>query len=96
MKARKQNQQNHSALGSGQKNLSTKEARLLVTKNNLTHEVSADVKTIPEKPQSFMKRIGSNYYVVSVHFSDTNKENINDKIQRLIRNEIINAKAVGQ
>ena len=96
MKARKTKLTKPFCSGQGLKKSIDKGGNLLVTKNNLTHEVSADVKTIPEKPQSFMKRIGSNYYVVSVHFSDTNKENINDKIQRLIRNEIINAKAVGQ
>ena len=48
------------------------------------------------KPQSFRQRIGSGYYEVAVHFSDTNKENINDKIHRLIRNEVINSKAVAQ
>jgi hypothetical protein len=40
------------------------------------------------------RRIGSNYYEVSVHFSETSKENISDKIERLIRNEVINSKAV--
>ena len=47
-----------------------------------------------EKPQQFRKRIGKNYYEVVVHFSDTSKENISDKITRLIRNEVANGTAV--
>ena len=49
-----------------------------------------------QQPQQFRKRIGKSYYDVVVHFSDTSKENINDKITRLIRNEVVNAKAAGQ
>ena len=48
------------------------------------------------EPQQFTKRIGKNYYEVVVHFSNTSKENISDKITRLIRNEVANRTAVGQ
>lgn len=34
------------------------------------------------------KRIGSTNYIVGVHFSDTSKETVKDKILRLIKNEI--------
>ena len=47
-----------------------------------------------EKPQQFRKRIGKNYYEVVVHFSNTSKENISDKVTRLIRNEVANGTAV--
>ena len=39
------------------------------------------------KPLTLRKRIGSKDYIVSVHFSETSKETLNDKILRLIRNE---------
>lgn len=41
----------------------------------------------PCEPRSFTKRIGSTNYRVSVHFSKTSRETINDKILRLVKNE---------
>ena len=45
-----------------------------------------------KRPQSehrvFTKRIGSTTYRVSVHFSKTSRETVNDKILRLIKNEV--------
>lgn len=49
-------------------------------------------ESIQAEPIKMLKRIGSTTYEVSVHFSKTSKENMNDKILRLIRNE---AEAVG-
>ena len=43
-----------------------------------------------QQPQQFTRRIGKSYYEVVVHFSNTSKENISDKITRLIRNEVTN------
>ena len=40
------------------------------------------------KPRIFTKRIGSTTYRVSVHFSKTSRETVNDKILRLIKNEV--------
>ena len=40
------------------------------------------------KPRVFTKRIGSTTYRVSVHFSKTSRETMNDKILRLIKNEV--------
>jgi hypothetical protein len=37
---------------------------------------------------TFTKKIKSTDYEVSVYFSDKSKETINDKIARLIRNEV--------
>ena len=48
----------------------------------------------PQEKRHFTRRIGSSCYEVTVHFSNTSKENINDKVKRLIRNEVINSKAV--
>lgn len=41
----------------------------------------------PCEPRNFTKRIGSTNYRVSVHFSKTSRETINDKILRLAKNE---------
>ena len=40
-------------------------------------------------PPQFTKRIGSTTYKVSVHFSRTSKETMNDKILRLIKRETV-------
>jgi len=37
---------------------------------------------------TFSKRIGSTTFVVAVHFSETNKERVEDKILRLIEREV--------
>jgi hypothetical protein len=38
--------------------------------------------------QRFTKRIGNTTYRVRVHFSETSRETMNDKIMRLIKNEV--------
>jgi hypothetical protein len=48
------------------------------------------------KPAKMIKRIGNTLYEVSVHSSSTSKETMNDKILRLIRNEVASGKAVGE
>jgi hypothetical protein len=48
------------------------------------------------RPVTMLKRIGSTTYEVSVHFSQTSKETVNDKITRLIKNEAADRKAAGQ
>ena len=47
------------------------------------------------KPNTFTKKIGSTTYKVNVHFSKTSKENMNDKIMRLIKNDIKNNTITG-
>lgn len=37
---------------------------------------------------TFTQKIGKTTYVVGVHFSKTSKETINDKIERLILNDL--------
>ena len=47
--------------------------------------------TTPERvgePVMLRKRIGSTTYMVSVHFSETSKETMEDKILRLIEREV--------
>ena len=41
------------------------------------------------KPRTLRKRIGSTVYEVSVYFSETNKETIENKIERLIEREAV-------
>jgi len=40
------------------------------------------------EPVNLLKRIGSTTYVVSVHFSKTSKETMEDKILRLMEREV--------
>ena len=37
---------------------------------------------------SLVKKIGKTTYVVNAHFSDTSKETMNDKIKRMLKNEL--------
>ncbi len=45
-------------------------------------------KEQPRESGVFTKRIGSTTYRVSVHFSKTSRETVNDKILRLIKSEV--------
>ena len=47
-------------------------------------------------PKTFRKRIGSTNYRVGVHFSRTSRETLDDKIIKLIRNDVENRKATGE
>jgi len=40
------------------------------------------------EPQKYEKRIGSTVYKVSVHFSHTSSETIEDKLLRLMESEV--------
>ena len=58
----------------------------------MQNSVSGAVKAQDTKPQTdppkFSKRIGSTTYIVSVHFSQTSKETVEDKLLRLIESEV--------
>ena len=58
-------------------------------------QTATDKKEQPRESGVFTKRIGSTNYRVSVHFSDTSRETMNDKIIRLIKNDA-NGKAAGK
>ena len=47
--------------------------------------------TSPSEPPKFSKRIGSTVYNVSVYFSQTSQESIEDKLLRLIKKEVRNS-----
>jgi len=45
----------------------------------------ADSRNIPQ----MTKKVGNTTYEVHIHFSETSKETMTDKVLRLIRNEVI-------
>lgn len=47
---------------------------------------------VQDMSHTFYKKIGSTVYEVSVHFSQTSRESMEDKILRLIQNDDINQK----
>ncbi len=46
------------------------------------------------EPPAYVKRIGNATYTVTVHFSPTSKENLSDKIMRMLRNEVSQSKKI--
>jgi len=46
--------------------------------------------------RTFMRRIGSTNYRIAIHFSETSKETMDEKILRIIENETVLGKAAGQ
>jgi len=52
-----------------------------------TVKKGADQPRKTPEPQWMRKRIGSNTYYVAVHFSQTSKDTMDDKIFRLIERE---------
>ena len=48
-------------------------------------------KNAVKEPLNLLKRIGSTTYQVSVYFSETSKETLEDKILRLIEREVQNS-----
>ncbi len=49
-------------------------------------EAQTPIRRDEAEPVKMQKRIGSTTYEVAVHFSQTSKETLDDKIMRLIRN----------
>ena len=58
-------------------------------------QTATDKKEQPREHGTFTKRIGSTNYRVNVHFSDTSRETMNEKIIRLIKNDA-SGKAAGK
>ena len=61
--------------------------------NTLKSPTVNKIKTTPLEPYRLKKRLGSTVYEVNVYFNPDAKETMNDKIIRLIRNEILSGKA---
>jgi hypothetical protein len=49
-----------------------------------------------EPGRRLTRRIGNTTYTVSVYLSETSRETMNDKIMRMVRNDAILGKAVGE
>ena len=62
--------------------------------NRAAFSYPAEENTILSE-QTITRRIGRTTYNVAVHFSQTSRETINDKILRLIKNDVQD-KAVGE
>jgi len=79
-----------------EKQKNNQEGGLLIATNAMKQNTASHVPQngLQQPPQKFTRRIGKNYYEVVVHFSNTSKENISDKVTRLIRNEVLNETAV--
>ena len=60
------------------------------------NSVSAAAPIPKDVPVLMRKRIGSTTYEVAVHFSQRSKEDMNDKIARLIKSEVSGEKAVDE
>jgi hypothetical protein len=58
----------------------------------MTNNTTAAIKTQQETPYKFSRKIGATNYVVSVNFSKTSRESMNDKILRLIKSELQSGK----
>jgi hypothetical protein len=58
--------------------------------NNSAEKQQSQQLPLPKTPHHFKKRIGSTFYKVAVYHSDTSKENIEDKILRLAKNDAAN------
>jgi hypothetical protein len=67
------------------------EGGLRIENTIMKQVASHQPQSAPQKqPHLFRKRIGSTFYKVAVYHSDTSKENIEDKILRLAKNDAIN------
>jgi len=53
-----------------------------------TKGVAENAVSKQAKPHKFLKRIGSTNYEVSIHFSQTSKETIEDKMLRLMLRDV--------
>ena len=44
--------------------------------------------TVRDNPPALVKKIGKMTYIVRIHFSETSTETMEDKIKRMLRNEV--------
>ncbi len=56
----------------------------------MNEQLTNSVAPVLEERPSMTRKIGHTTYDVYVHFSQTSKETLTDKVMRLIRNEIDN------
>ena len=55
---------------------------------NKTNTASLTIPTVPRTRRTLEKRIGQTTYEVHICFNEQSKESMNDKICRLIKNQI--------
>ena len=53
----------------------------------MTNDLSKTITSTAPAPD-LVKKIGKTTYRVRVHFSETSKETMSDKIKRMLRNEV--------
>ena len=58
-----------------------------------TKKIQREKEVLPQEPYRFTKRLGSTTYHVAVHFSRTSKETADEKLIRIIRNDVALRKA---
>ena len=46
------------------------------------------VQTVRDNPPALVKKIGKMTYIVRIHFSETSTETMEDKIKRMLKNEV--------
>ncbi len=56
--------------------------------NNEKMTQNTTASPAPEDRPALVKKIGKTTYKVRVHFSTTSTENMNDKIKRMLKNEV--------
>ena len=54
----------------------------------MTENTNTIAQTIEQNAPVLVKKIGKTTYMVGIHFSETSKETMSDKIKRMLKNEI--------
>ena len=49
---------------------------------------AAPAPTAQDNPPALVKKIGKMTYIVRIHFSETSTETMEDKIKRMLKNEV--------
>ena len=49
---------------------------------------AAPMPTAQDNPPALVKKIGKMTYIVRIHFSETSTETMEDKIKRMLKNEV--------
>ena len=61
----------------------------------MTESKNTAPQTTEQKAPVLVRKIGNTTYMVGIHFSQTSKETMDDKVLRLIKNDIRNAAMCG-
>jgi len=64
------------------------------TTSQFYHERGQETTVKINTPGTFKRRIGNTVYRVNVHYSKTSNETINDKITRLVKNDVSGKAAI--